>query len=75
MLDIKVNFKRLYLQNMLCPFCQECNESFDHNFSCLERLLCHINDKIHDMALAKFLSVLSELYSFFVQSWYPSENQ
>ena len=42
---------------MLCPFCRECDESFDHIFSCPEGLICHISDKIHD--ISKFVNIES----------------
>ena len=35
---------------MSCLSCRECDESFDHIFSCLEELICYINNKIHDIS-------------------------
>ena len=40
MYDIKVNFKRMYRENTLCPFCRYCEETFEHIFHCPEGLSC-----------------------------------
>ena len=42
---------------MLCPFCEECDENFDHIFSCSEGFIYHINDKIHD--ISEFINIES----------------
>ena len=34
MLDLKVNFKKKYYNNLNCPFCCAEPEEFDHNFMC-----------------------------------------
>ena len=34
MYDIEVNFKKKYCKNTLCPFCQKCDETFEHIFQC-----------------------------------------
>ena len=40
MYDIKVNFKRMYKENTLCPFCCYSEETFEHIFHCPEGLSC-----------------------------------
>ena len=40
MYDIKVNFKRMYRENTLCPFCHYSEETFEHIFHCPEGLSC-----------------------------------
>ena len=35
---------------MFCPFCRECDESFDHIFSCPEGPICHVNHKTDDIS-------------------------
>ena len=40
MYDIKVNFKRMYKENTLCPFCRYSEETFEHIFHCPEGLSC-----------------------------------
>ena len=41
MLDLKINFKKKYAQNLLCPFCRHVQETFEHVFSCNVGLLCN----------------------------------
>ena len=33
-LDLKINFKKKYAQDLLCPFCRHDQETFEHVFSC-----------------------------------------
>ena len=33
-LDLKINFKKKYAQDLLCPFCKHGQETFEHVFSC-----------------------------------------
>ena len=33
-LDIRVNYKRKYKNGLLCPFCSEYDERFEHTFKC-----------------------------------------
>ena len=40
MLDLKINFKKKYAQNLLCPFCRHDQETFELVFSCNVGLLC-----------------------------------
>ena len=34
MLELKVNYKHKYSNNVTCPFCCEYHETFDHIFNC-----------------------------------------
>ena len=40
MYDIEANFKKTYGENTLCPFCQKCDETFEHIFQCPKGLIC-----------------------------------
>ena len=39
MYGVKINFKKKYGKNTLCPFCQKCDETFEHIFQCSKGLI------------------------------------
>ena len=48
-LDLKINFKKKYAQDLLCPFCRHDQETFEHVFSCNVGLWC--NNSLRGMTL------------------------
>ena len=40
-LDLKINFKKKYAQDLLCPFCRRDQETFEHVFSCNVGFWCN----------------------------------
>ena len=40
-LDLKINFKKKYAQDLLCPFCRHDQETFEQVFSCNVGLWCN----------------------------------
>ena len=48
-LDLKINFKKKYAQDRLCPFCRHDQETFEHVFSCYVGLWC--NNSLKGMSL------------------------
>ena len=40
MYDIKVNFKKKYVETTLCPFSKKCDETFEHTLQSPEGLIC-----------------------------------
>ena len=73
MYDIKVNFEKKHGEDTLCPFCQKCDETFEHIFQCPERLICP--EELQDIWLVNvadgtyygcpFVAILNTLYSIF----------
>ena len=48
-LDLKINFKKKYAQNLLSPFCRHDQETLEHVFSCNVGLWC--NSSLKGMSL------------------------
>ena len=48
-LDLKINFKKKYAQDLLCPFCRHDQKTFYHIFSCNLGLWC--NNSLKGMSL------------------------
>ena len=48
-LDLKINFKKKYAQDLSCPFCRHDQETFEHVFSCNVGLWC--NNSLKGMSL------------------------
>ena len=52
MLDIKINYKRKFKNDLHCPFCPEYDETFDHIFRCTVGL--RIPQQLKDFTLQSF---------------------
>ena len=58
MLDIKINYKRIYKNGLHCPFCSEHDETFEHIFKCTAGL--RIPKQLKDFKLQFFSMAPSE---------------
>ena len=58
MLDIKINYKRKFKNGLHCPFCSECDETFDNLFRCNAEL--RIPKQLKDFTLQSFSMAPSE---------------